>query len=441
MEYLDFSIHVGLRAGKIYPVDAECLGAQYHGEIPATRLQADAFQQRLQQVADLQAKEETVRALGQELYELLFHDQTLAGLISSQAQARERHMGLRLKLRLDDPYIASLPWEFMADENGIPLATSPRTPLVRFIPLPIASSPLTITGPLHLLIMASKPKGLPPLAVAEELKRIEAALKPLRQRDLVEWTVAQEATRHQLQRLLLSGDCHVFHFIGHGEFEATAQPAEGRILLEGDDGQPDPVSAGDLAVLLHDSSVRLVVLNACQTATFDRQPFRAVGPALVAAQIPAVIAVQYSILDAASRAFSEMFYTALAQGLPVDAAVAEGRKGIITAVPGALDWGLPVLYMRAPDGVIFRREAVVAPEPQVEAPAMAGPVGPEGTPEEVRSLQERLAIHRRNLEELRRREALFGLEVPLWVSNSIRHEEEEIGKIVARLRELGVDSK
>lgn len=429
MEYEDFSIHVGLRAGNIYPVDAESFGAQYHADIPAARLQADAFLKRLQQVADLRADAETVRELGQELYGLLFHDQTLAGFISSQAQAKERGMGLRLKLRLDDPYLASLPWEFMADENGIPLATSPRTPLVRFIPLPIASSPLTVTGPLRLLIMASKPKGLPPLAVAEEQKRIEIALEPLRQRGLVEWTIAPEPTRRSLQRLLLSDHCHVLHFIGHGEFAATIQPAEGRILLEDDGGQPDPVSAGDLAILLHDSNVRLVVLNACQTATFDKQPFRAVGPALVAAQIPAVIAVQHSILDTASKAFSEMFYTALAQGLPVDAAVAEGRKGIITAVPGALDWGLPVLYMRAPDGILFRMAG---------PPAAAAPVAYKGDEAEIVSLQERLAIHRRNLEELKKREALFGLEVPLWVTNSISHEEEEIAKIVARLRELGV---
>ena len=65
--------------------------------------------------------------------------------------------------------------------------------------------------------------------------------------------------------------------------------------------------------------------------------------------MPAVVAMQYEITDGAAIEFSRDFYEALADSLPVDAAVTEARAAV--SMDSMLEWGTPVLYMRSPDGL------------------------------------------------------------------------------------------
>jgi hypothetical protein len=70
--------------------------------------------------------------------------------------------------------------------------------------------------------------------------------------------------------------------------------------------------------------------------------------------LPAVVATQAPLPDESAVRFGRNFYAALADGLPVDAAVAEGRKAVsLAAGVGRPDWAMPVLYLRAPDGVLW----------------------------------------------------------------------------------------
>jgi hypothetical protein len=62
--------------------------------------------------------------------------------------------------------------------------------------------------------------------------------------------------------------------------------------------------------------------------------------------------MQFEVTDEAAIAFSQTFYESLAVGYPVDAAVAEGRKAVLS-LPNPLEWATPVLYLRAPHGRIF----------------------------------------------------------------------------------------
>src|SRR3712207_6204982 len=61
--------------------------------------------------------------------------------------------------------------------------------------------------------------------------------------------------------------------------------------------------------------------------------------------------MQYEITDNAAIAFSRAFYHAVANNLPVDAAVAAARTAV--SINNTLEWGTPVLYMRSPDGCLF----------------------------------------------------------------------------------------
>jgi hypothetical protein len=162
-------------------------------------------------------------------------------------------------------------------------------------------------------------------------------------------------TLEALQRRLRREEYHVLHFVGHGAFDEQAQ--DGVLLFEDLEGRGNPVTGESLGVLLHDhESLRLVVLNACEGArTSSTDPFAGAAQSLVRKGIPAVIAMQFEISDGAAITLAGEFYSAVADGYPVDAALSEARKAIFTRV-NAVEWATPVLYMRSPDGRIFEIE-------------------------------------------------------------------------------------
>src|SRR3954447_25312974 len=83
-------------------------------------------------------------------------------------------------------------------------------------------------------------------------------------------------------------------------------------------------------------------------------PSSSTAATLVRRGVAAVVAMQYEITDAASIEFSRSFYDAVADGLPVDVAVADARKSVSVAIANTLEWGTPVLFMRSRDGKLFR---------------------------------------------------------------------------------------
>lgn len=106
--------------------------------------------------------------------------------------------------------------------------------------------------------------------------------------------------------------------------------------------------------LLNRSGLRLVVLNACDTGKLVLEPFRSIAPALINAQVPAVVAQQFQIPGETTRAFVGDFYRSLAAGMPIDACVTEGRKAIMDSSGlGQPEWDIPVLYTRMARGRLF----------------------------------------------------------------------------------------
>jgi membrane-associated phospholipid phosphatase len=142
------------------------------------------------------------------------------------------------------------------------------------------------------------------------------------------------------------------HFIGHGRYDERAQ--EGMLLVEGSDGRSAAVSSHKFGALLHDhQTLRLVVLNACEGGrTSSVDAYGGVAQALLRSQIPAVIAMQAEISDGAATTFAREFYSALADGCAVDAALGEARKALFTETE-SLEWGTPVLYTSSADNLLF----------------------------------------------------------------------------------------
>ncbi|HEY7357366.1 MAG TPA: tetratricopeptide repeat protein, partial [Ktedonobacterales bacterium] len=279
---------------------------------------------------------------------------------------------------------AALPWEYLYDPRQADyLCLSRHTLLVRYLEVPQPIQPLLIEPPLRILAMVASPAELDPLDVGREQERMRRALQDLEAGGLVELTWLEGQTWRHVQRAMRAGPWHIFHFIGHGGFDPNAD--EGVIALANEEGRAHLLRATELGRLLanHDA-LRLVILNACEGAkSSQRDIFSSTAATLARRGIPAVLAMQEEITDHAAIECTRAFYEALSDGLPVDAAVSEARTAISVSVTNTLEWGTPVLYMRAPDGVLFnlakpaaRPKPAPTPAPAAPEPAPAPPVQP-----------------------------------------------------------------
>ena len=305
----------------------------------------------------------TAKTFGAALFNAVFAGDVRACLRSAADEAKRENTGVRLRIRLADPALADLPWEFLYNPavNRF-LALSIQSPLVRYMELPEVIQPIAVTPPIRVLVMISSPTDYPTLDVEAEWKRLNESLADL----IAAGTIAVErldgATLGSLQRKLRRAQYHIFHFIGHGEFDQTLQ--EGVLLLERENKRGHRVGSQYLGMLLHDhESLRVAILNACEGARSSRQdPFAGSAQSLVQQGIPAVIAMQFEIADDVASTFAHEFYGALADRYPIDAAVTEARKAIF-ASGREIEWATPVLYLRAPDGRIFDLAPPRAAEP------------------------------------------------------------------------------
>ena len=276
--------------------------------------------------------------------------------------SRRTATGLRIRLSFDTGALAGLPWEYMFDErSGDFVGLSEGTPIVRYLRIGQPPRPLAVDPPLRMLGLIASPADRAALDTAAERERLENALQDLRSSNRVELHWAEGESWRALQHELRKGPWHLFHFVGHGGFDTSL--GEGVIALVNETGGSELVSATNLGRLLGDHQpMRLAVLNACEGARADDTDiFSSVATTLVRRGTPAVVGMQYEITDTAAIEVARVFYEAIADGLPVDLALTDARKAVCLAMPGSLEWGVPVLYTHTDDGVLFKLTAPAAP--------------------------------------------------------------------------------
>jgi tetratricopeptide (TPR) repeat protein len=372
IQYLDFDIRIEKRENgyRSLVLNSPAGQAAADFQLPSLAADLDSLVRQLGHIRGgvrrLESPEsEAARKFGASLFGAVFSDNVRACFESARASLSEG-TGLRLRLRLSDvPELADVPWEFLYDSGADRfLVLSIETPLVRYIDLPRVAQPLHIQPPLDVLVMIACPSNYHPLDVDREWEKLKQALGDIEQRGLIRLHRLESATLSGLHHALRRQSYHIFHFIGHGIFDEKAQ--DGILLFENESGRGRPVTGQELGTLFYDyrSSLRLAVLNACEGArTSTTDPFAGAAQSLVQKGIPAVIAMQFEITDEAAIALAHEFYGAMAEGYPVDAALAEARKAIYTKsreIGTNIEWGTPVLYMRSPDGFIFDVQLPVA---------------------------------------------------------------------------------
>lgn len=362
-DYLDFELEIRGGGPRKYPVAVRSPAGEAQAEM---RFPFDEWElkDRLQalEIALLRSggtrrriaspEEHTVQDFGRGLFESLLVGDVRTRYEMSLSEARRQGKGLRLKLRIQPSELAVLPWEFLYDaERDRYPSLSSNTPLVRYLDLPQSVEPLRVSPPLRVLGMVASPLGLVPLDVEHEKRLVEEATRGLREGGFLELAWLEGQTWRHLMRAMRRGPWHVFHFVGHGGFDAATE--EGALALSNDVGQMHLLRARGLAELLDDHyPLRLVFLNSCEGARgSESDAFSSTAATLVRRGVPAVVAMQYEITDRAAIEFSRDFYEALADSLPVDAAVTEARAAV--SIDSMLEWATPVLYMHSPDGRVF----------------------------------------------------------------------------------------
>jgi hypothetical protein len=327
--------------------------------------------------------------LGEDLAGLLFPPRARELLMLSRA-GLDGDEGLRIRLKVHTYALADLPWEYVyiprpdtpPDQKGLDgfLVLDRRVSLVRYEVMGqrLVSLDPVGAGPLRLVVLLADPDtpGYPHLNLDVERQNIEQALEEVPE---ISAEFYPDATVEMLEDAL-TREAHVFHFAGHGQFEGELGVAfgslegEGSLVLLDENRGPFLFPAEKLAQNLRGRGVRLAVLGACEVGRRDQvNAWTGVVPALTRAGIPAVVGMQYTIRDRNAVAFSRRFYRALAAGQPIDAAVTDGRLAIFNrSSDDERDWGVPVLYLRTGEGVLFPS---ARPAPQAEPrDAIQGPV-------------------------------------------------------------------
>ncbi|MGD8777117.1 MAG: CHAT domain-containing protein [Syntrophobacterales bacterium] len=293
---------------------------------------------------------------GMKLYNHLFMDR-IAPLFDQcygWAVAQE-DSGVRLRLRIEPPEVAVLPWEFLySPTQACFLGTSERYALVRYLEIHQRIS--SLEAPLPLRILVAIPEAVEPypaLDTKSEKDNLIDILDDLQDSVKVRF-LEGKVTCTTISDALVDERYHCFHFIGHGIFRGD----RGSLLLNSENGGVDYVDEEQFASLFaNHSSMKLVVLNSCKGAEVSSiRPLVGMSPQLLRRGIPAVVAMQYGIYDEAAVLFAREFYRKLFKGWDrgrVDVAMAHARNRLASKFPEERDIGTPVLFMRSREGVLF----------------------------------------------------------------------------------------
>lgn len=378
--------------------------------------------------------------IGQKLFEALFPPEIHQLYTNSRAIIRDRGKGgLRIKLRLAED-VERLPWELLYDPLDDYLALVSHLSLVRYLEVAMPSNKLTVDGPLRVLLVAGWP-GEPndplKLDLADEIAEIRKALQGPVSKGRVFVDVLERATLEDLFKRQRTDPFHIVHYLGHGEAPSDGAPA--RLLFHDRSGNRAEVDIDTVRRTLRNSeALRLVWLNSCSGSVgAEGALYGALASAaarFVASGVPAVLANQVRISDLAARELSRAFYTNLADGMPIDVALAEARAEVSVIYLNSLEWATPVLYMRAPDGVLFAlpngEPAVTTQSPAQgggSQPASASPPPPDPS---LRQLQEQqLSTLKKRLYMRQLQKAQYGISVDPSVLIEIDNLEHEIADL------------
>jgi hypothetical protein len=326
--------------------------------------------QRLELVRAGRLAPDHLKRIGQGLYDALFPGDVGVAFRMAFNQARQARQTIFLQLRFDADAVelARYPWELLHDGQRH-LVAAGVVELARYITYAEAAPTLPTEPLVRLLYVESRPQDSTTLPPESERLAVWASLQTLTSAGSLVTENLEEPTYDALLDRTAGADYHLIHFDGHGLFArpcprcgsmnyphlTTCQGCQaslegvqpqGFLVFEDSSGKSDLVSTEHMENLLLNSQVRLMFLSACQTGVVRGESlFGGLGPGLIRAGVPAVVAMQFSVPMSATISFAESFYSALARGETISRAVARGRRRLFRANT----WFIPTLYLRSQD--------------------------------------------------------------------------------------------
>ena len=180
--------------------------------------------------------------------------------------------------------------------------------------------------------------------MALERKALEDAFANVDKKDLEVTFMDAPITLERIEEELRKG-YHILHYLGHGAYNSKRQQAA--LYLQDADGHAKRALDDEIVAMVARQGVRphLIFLAACQSAVrSSADAFVGLGPKLVSAGVPAVIAMQDFVTVDTARKYSSVFYKRLVEHGQIDRAGNEARSSLLTA--GRPDAIVPVLFMR-----------------------------------------------------------------------------------------------
>jgi hypothetical protein len=356
----------------------------------------EVFVDRL--VRDEPSTRKELEVLGEHLYCGLLTGQ-VREFVETRLEAATESQKVQLRLKLSYPEqlggtdlhsrLATLPWEYLYSPTlKTFLVQKVSLVLSRYLP-PEHEQAAPDDDELRIGLLFADPMD-PDLGTIDARKLIEAVESLANTEGILVERPAQP-TPDGLVDLLHNFRPQVLHFIGHGGFERGEEGA--KIILQDAEGDSLTVPAYQLGDFFEDArhtpEVVLLDLPDPQGGSKDLQRNAArLGPRLIAAGVPAVVAMQYPFPTKASIAFSKAFYKALANAEHIDIAVTRGRLAYQRSVEKATETrmlGTPVLYAashhavkrpvagRDEEPTPDREPAVAKPPPSEQKAGDAGP--------------------------------------------------------------------
>jgi hypothetical protein len=364
-----------------------------------------------------------IRTMGRALFSGLFEGRRQRIYGRSREMAESRRRGLRLRLLIDDPELAKLPWEFLHDGTDF-INLSARSPVVR---MPLACSrlePLSGVDQLSVLFVtvadsSGNDLAEPYIDTLYSLKKIFPQLG---------LEIIRKATPEQFFNAVQGGRFEVVTYLGWDSSYSKGQQ-ELNFMGEGFSHViPNPrlkMTLGEKAEL------RLMFLCAGNTDLLAGE---------LATIVPAAIGIRGFITDPAAQAFTQGLFTGILQGQPLETAVTWGRFQIDTAIPGSREWGLPVFHLSAPHGTLFdfKPPEEAAPEQEALQPADSSEEPPADVQiqAEWKKFQILLTIKRKNMQSLQEKKAGFGSAAPEHIESQIAQTDAEIADLENKIKKL-----
>jgi hypothetical protein len=297
-----------------------------------------------------------LKYVGSKLFDSLFQGDILRLYLHLCEQAQPTESKIRIRLRIDPPIAARLPWECLYDtRNDGFVLNSDETTLVRFSEQAHEPPPTPVRTPLRVLLAAVKLKGSRRAGrVSNEAEAIRDALRPLETEGLVAveeaGTLFGEDAIHRigLERLV-SRNVDVLHIVSECNWESDTAT----VILEGDNGEEDELTSQEFAAILSDTSPKLVVISGGERAG-------AASPHIAHDLLnatPALLTHSHVTTEDLVWRFTESFYRSLTQLKPVDAALSDARHEVVSQFPLESGWLTPSLFLSRKDARVFYNEA------------------------------------------------------------------------------------